>query len=86
MIEEKEAELLGARNKEIANMKRKREDEDSDITQMNEDPSAAEEMLAMINRVYQFPRLLSSRKLLELEVRNIYVLGLSLYTECPFPP
>lgn len=59
---------MGARNKEIAGLKRKRGEEDSDITQMNEDPSAAEEMLATINQMYQFPRLLSSRKLLELEV------------------
>lgn len=41
---------------------------------MEEDPILAEEMLAEINRDYQFTRLLSSRNLLGLEVHILYIL------------
>jgi hypothetical protein len=40
---------------------------------MDEDDSAAEEILNQINNEYQFPRLLSSRRLLDLEVSKLAV-------------
>ncbi|KAI7866747.1 THO complex subunit 1 transcription elongation factor-domain-containing protein [Spinellus fusiger] len=52
---------------------------------MEDDPDAAEDMLKEINQDYQFPRLLSSRKLLELEMedarfrRNVIVQFLILF-------
>ncbi|RCH78354.1 hypothetical protein CU098_001146, partial [Rhizopus stolonifer] len=77
VIGEKEAELAGAR-KDI--MKRKQE-----VESMQEDPSLTESMLAEINKDYQFPRLLSSRRLLGLEMedarfrRNLIVQFLILF-------
>ncbi|KAI8991913.1 THO complex subunit 1 transcription elongation factor-domain-containing protein [Mycotypha africana] len=76
IIAENEAEISGARKSEggqAIGSKRDRTDYESDNTvqQMEEDPQLAEEMLAMINRDYQFPRLLSSRKLLGLELEDV---------------
>lgn len=53
---------MGARNKEVLGLKRPRPD------YMDEDPAEAEELLNQINNEYQFPRILSSRRLLDLEV------------------
>ncbi|KAG1146704.1 hypothetical protein G6F37_001089 [Rhizopus arrhizus] len=63
-IAQKEAEILGARNKEVTGTKRSRTE------YMDEDDSAAEEILNQINNEYQFPRLLSSRRLLDLEMED----------------
>lgn len=65
VITEKEAEVLGARKSELIGLKRQRAD-----TAMEEDPTPAAELLAEINRDFQFPRLLSSRKLLDLEMED----------------
>jgi hypothetical protein len=60
---------LGARKNEGSSLKRSRTESPSlEGSRMEEDPILAEEMLAEINRDYQFPRLLSSRNLLGLEV------------------
>lgn len=84
VIGEKEAEILGARKNE--GLKRSREDyENGDASGMEEDPAIVEEMLALINRDYRFPRLLSSRRLLDLEMedarfrRNVIVQYLILF-------
>ncbi|OAD04874.1 hypothetical protein MUCCIDRAFT_79967 [Mucor lusitanicus CBS 277.49] len=80
VIGEKEAEILGARKNEGS--KRSREDYENG---MEEDPAIVEEMLALINRDYRFPRLLSSRRLLDLEMedarfrRNVIVQYLILF-------
>ena len=67
VIGEKEAELAGARKTDSGH-KRKQTDIDTEVSRMEEDPALTERMLAEINRDYQFPRLLSSRRLLGLEV------------------
>ena len=84
IIGEKEAEILGARKNE--GLKRSREEfEQEDKSSMEEDPVIVEEMLALINRDYRFPRLLSSRRLLDLEMedarfrRNLIVQYLILF-------
>lgn len=67
IIAEKEAEVLGARkNSSAAGLKRARVESSS--LDMDVDPNKAEQLLNEINRDFQFPRLLSSRKLLDLEV------------------
>lgn len=83
-IGEKEAEILGARKNE--SLKRSREEyEEKGGSNMEEDPVVVEEMLALINRDYRFPRLLSSRRLLDLEMedarfrRNVIVQYLILF-------
>ena len=63
LIAHKEAEIAGSRKNGTSNLKRTRND-----LNMDEDPTSAEEILNEINKDYQFPRLLSSRKLLDLEV------------------
>ncbi|KAI8989436.1 THO complex subunit 1 transcription elongation factor-domain-containing protein [Pilobolus umbonatus] len=65
LIAQKEAEIVGARKYETSGMKRSRNE-----ASMDEDPALAEQMLAEINKDYQFPRLLSSRKLLDLEMED----------------
>lgn len=52
---------------ESAGSKRKRADDDID---MESNPDLAQQMLDEIKRNYRFPRLLSSRRLLELEVNS----------------
>ncbi|RCH81885.1 UDP-glucose-4-epimerase [Rhizopus azygosporus] len=64
-IAQKEAEIMGARNKEVLGLKRSRPD------YMDEDPAEAEELLNQINNEYQFPRILSSRRLLDLEMEDV---------------
>ncbi|KAI8375418.1 THO complex subunit 1 transcription elongation factor-domain-containing protein [Choanephora cucurbitarum] len=84
VIGEKEAELAGARKTDNGH-KRKQTDIDIDVSRMEEDPALTERMLAEINRDYQFPRLLSSRRLLGLEMedarfrRNLIVQFLILF-------
>jgi hypothetical protein len=68
IIAEKEAEVLGARKNPTVGSKRVRVESSS--MDMDEDPNKAEQLLNEINRDFQFPRLLSSRKLLDLEVRR----------------
>lgn len=68
IIAEKEAEVLGARKNPSAGSKRARVESSS--LDMDEDPNKAEQLLNEINRDFQFPRLLSSRKLLDLEVNK----------------
>lgn len=51
-------------------MKRDRS-ESSSVDLMEEDPVKAQELLVEINREFQFPRLLSSRKLMDLEVSRL---------------
>jgi hypothetical protein len=84
LIAQKEADLLGARRSEMADagLKRKKTD---DLDIMDQDPNLTEQMLNEINHQFQFPRLLSSRKLLDLEMedarfrRNIIVQYLILF-------
>jgi hypothetical protein len=84
LIAQKEADLLGARRSEMADagVKRKKTD---DLDIMDQDPNLTEQMLNEINHQFQFPRLLSSRKLLDLEMedarfrRNIIVQYLILF-------
>jgi hypothetical protein len=60
--------MLGARKSETSGNKRDRAEASQDTDLMEEDPALAEQMLSDINKDFQFPRLLSSRKLLDLEV------------------
>lgn len=53
--------MEGSRDKEVVSLKRSRS------SYMEED-NLTEEMLKKVNEEFQFPRLLSSRRLLDLEV------------------
>lgn len=71
-IMEREQAMEGApkpENVEHVGMKRQR----SSSSPMNVDKDAAEQMLDEINQEYHFPRLLSSRRLLDLQVRSVPV-------------
>ncbi|KAI9273898.1 THO complex subunit 1 transcription elongation factor-domain-containing protein [Helicostylum pulchrum] len=67
VISEKEAEVSGARKSTIGT---KRTRSESSIAIDEEDPNQAERLLSEINRDFQFPRLLSSRDLLDLEMED----------------
>ncbi|KAI7906379.1 THO complex subunit 1 transcription elongation factor-domain-containing protein [Cokeromyces recurvatus] len=73
LIADKEAEISGSRKKnEGVAIKRDRVEYERNISDISGDNADdAEEMLALINRDYKFPRLLSSRKLLGLELEDI---------------
>lgn len=83
-IAEKEAEVLGAR-KSAVGMKRAHSESSMQLDEQDSIP--AEELLKEINRDFQFPRLLSSRKLLDLEASlffyiyiNVFYIHMSIYT------
>lgn len=63
-IAKKEAEMEGSRDKEVVSLKRSRS------SYMEED-NLTEEMLKKVNEEFQFPRLLSSRRLLDLEMEDV---------------
>ena len=68
----------GNSSNERTGAKRKRSDAmDIDEDEVNND--TVKQMLDEINREYQFPRLLSSRKLLELEVKEKEIYDYNIY-------
>ncbi|CAO3644847.1 unnamed protein product [Cunninghamella blakesleeana] len=64
-ITKHEETIAGAKSTEMAGLKRKAEAMDTD------DDKAAKKILNEINNDYRFPRLLTSRKLLDLEIEDV---------------